>query len=437
MLQRMQGPSGGVEVSRAVRWPVLAQRDARLLLATRLVAQASDGVLQAALGSFVLFSPERQATAGQVAAAFAILLLPYSLVGPFAGVLLDRWDRVTVLVVANLARAAVMVGVAALVARDRDGLDLGATVLLALGFGRLVLAGLSAGLPKVVDAAHLVTANALFPTAGTLAAAVGTVSGLVAIPRLGPQAPERLVLAAAIGLGLAALVASRIPRARLGPDPTDPARTRRLTEDLGAVVAGMVDGVRHVHQRPLARRAMGVVVLHRIAFGVLLVDTLLLVRATLNPPGEAQAALADFALAAGGASAGSLCAALAAPRATRLLGMRRWPALTLAAAGLGAPAAIATLSLPLIVAGSFLMGLSGQAVKIAGDTQLQRHVDDDHRGRVFTLYDVVLNAGLVAGITAAALLAPASGVAPGLWLAVGALLLATAAWSLRPAGSSG
>jgi hypothetical protein len=170
---------------------------------------------------------------------------------------------------------------------------------------------------------------------------------------------------------------------------------------------------------------------------VLLVLTLLLVRGTLNPPGAAQEALADFALAAGGASAGSLCAALAAPRATRLLGLRHWTGLTLVAAGLGAPAAIATLALPMLVAGSFLMGFAGQAVKIAGDTLLQRHIDDDHRGRVFALYDVVLNLGLVGGITVAALLAPPSGVAPGLFLAVGALLLATAAWSLRPAAGSG
>lgn len=421
----------------APRWPVLATRNARLLLATRLTGQAADGLLQAALGSFVLFSPERQADAAQVAASFAILLLPYSLVGPFAGVLLDRWSRARVLVLANLARAAVMLGVAAMVARGRDGLDLGAAVLVAMGMGRLVLAGLSAGLPHVVAAQHLVTANAVFPTAGTVTGAIATVLGLALSPLLGPAGSTHLVLAVALGLVLAASVASRIPHHDLGPAARDPAATRTLTADLAGVVRGMVAGVRHLHHRPRARRAMAVVVGHRVAFGALLVDTLLIVRHTLNAPSEADAALADFAVAAAGASVGSFLAAFAAPRFSRRIGLTTWAAGTLLAAAVVAPLSFASAMLPMLTLGSLLMGFAGQTVKISGDTWLQRDVDDDHRGRVFSLYDVALNVGLVTGMVVAALTAPDSGLAPGLWAGVSGLLLATALWSLRPAGPRG
>ena len=103
----------GERDSSRARWPVLATRNAKLLLATRLLGQGSDGLLQASLGSFVLFSPERQATAARVAATFAVLLIPYSLIGPFAGVFLDRWSRVRVLVVANVARAVTVLATAA------------------------------------------------------------------------------------------------------------------------------------------------------------------------------------------------------------------------------------------------------------------------------------------------------------------------------------
>ena len=104
---------------------VLVVRDFRRLFGVRLAGQFGDGLLQAALATFVLFSPERQPTAASVAGAFAVLFLPYSLVGPFAGVFLDEWRRRQVLVYANFLRAFLVIGVAALVWQKHDGLDLG------------------------------------------------------------------------------------------------------------------------------------------------------------------------------------------------------------------------------------------------------------------------------------------------------------------------
>src|SRR3954453_18870975 len=85
----------------------------RRLLAVRLTGQFADGVFQASLAGAVLFNPERQAHAADIASSFAVLLVPYSLVGPFAGVLLDRWWRQRVLTRANVLRAAVIALVAA------------------------------------------------------------------------------------------------------------------------------------------------------------------------------------------------------------------------------------------------------------------------------------------------------------------------------------
>ena len=47
------------------------------------------------------------------------------------------------------------------------------SALCVTAVNRFVLAGLSAALPRVVDTERLVTANALSPTAGTLAATAG------------------------------------------------------------------------------------------------------------------------------------------------------------------------------------------------------------------------------------------------------------------------
>ena len=74
------------------------------LLELRTASQFADGLFQAGLAGGLLFNPERAADPLAIAGAFAVLFLPYSMLGPFAGALLDRWDRRSVLIVANAAR---------------------------------------------------------------------------------------------------------------------------------------------------------------------------------------------------------------------------------------------------------------------------------------------------------------------------------------------
>ena len=68
------------------------------LFAVRLLSHGSDGIFQVALASTVLFSPERAPTSGAIAGAFAAILLPFTILGPFVGVFLDRWSRRWILV---------------------------------------------------------------------------------------------------------------------------------------------------------------------------------------------------------------------------------------------------------------------------------------------------------------------------------------------------
>ena len=84
----------------------LRHADFRRLMAVRLISQSADGFIQAALVASLVFSPEEQTTAAGFALASAIVIVPFSLIGPFAGVFIDRWSRRRIMVIAPLIRAA-------------------------------------------------------------------------------------------------------------------------------------------------------------------------------------------------------------------------------------------------------------------------------------------------------------------------------------------
>jgi MFS family permease len=177
------------------------------------MGQFTDGIFQSALASFILFSPERQASALNAALAFAVVLLPYSLIGPMVGTILDRFSRQRAILFANLARATTLLFIALLIFQGRTGLELTILVLVAFGVNRLILAGLSAGLPLFAPNNKLIESNALAVTAGSVAVVLGGGIGLL-IRRLtdgattADHADSILILTAACGYLIAAFFAA-------------------------------------------------------------------------------------------------------------------------------------------------------------------------------------------------------------------------------------
>ncbi|MDQ8707721.1 MFS transporter [Streptomyces sp. LHD-70] len=391
-------------------------RDFRRLLAVRLLSQAADGVYQVALATYVVFSPEKQASPAAVASAMAVLLLPYSVVGPFAGVLLDRWPRQRVFLYGNLLRAVLACATALLILGGVPDWLFYASALCVTAVNRFVLAGLSAALPRVVDAERLVIANSLSPTAGTLAATVG--GGLAFVVRLAGSDSDALVVLLGAALYLcSALAALRIPRTLLGPDPDE------VQPHLGAALAstarGLIDGVRHLaapERRPAAR-ALGAMTLMRFCYGALLVMVLMLCRYAWSS--DEAGGLALLGLAVGFSGAGFFAAAVLTPLAAERFGPRGWIAVCAGAAAVLEPAlGLPFAPVPMLIA-AFVLGLVTQGAKIATDTAVQSAVADAYRGRIFSVYDVLFNVAFVGAAGVAALMLPPDGRSVVLVVAVG------------------
>lgn len=386
----------------------------RKLFAVRLISQCADGMFQVGLATLLFFSPQSLGTAREVALGFVVMLAPFTIVGPFAGVLLDSWRRRSVLLWGNVVRALITAAMAASLYL------LGATAIVqvlglaALSINRFLLAGLSAGLPNVLRSKHsdgtelLLTANSLVPTLGAGAAFVGggigfLLTNLVPIPRL----EDTLVLfAAAVTMFCAALATTRLTGNQLGPDQLN---TASLKNQIKAVVQDLTAGARYLAKRLTPGQALLATAAHRFLYGTVFIASILISRNILANPGDTAAGIGNFAIIMGLTGAGGAIAVVITPTLSRRVSPQTWVGLMFL---LNAVSQLILASYPtrLIVFGSaLLLGVGAQASKIAIDTIMQHDTTDEFRGRAFAFYDVIFNAAFVAAAVLAAFLVPDDG----------------------------
>jgi MFS family permease len=404
----------------------------RQLFTVRVSSQMSDGVLQVALASYVIFSPEQQTSPAAIAGALAAVLLPFSVLGPFVGVLLDRWSRRQVLVWSNLVRLFLVAVLAVSVHADLRGPLLFGLILVCLSVNRFLLAALSAALPHVVVPEDLVTANAVTPTAGTMAFLVGLGAGAGVRPLLaasGVDGDVGVLALASVLYGGAGLLALRIPRLLLGPD-YDPDRPA-VREAARHVVRGLRDGLLHLGHRPVAAHGLIAIGAHRFFYGVSTVSLILLYRNYFHDPSQAGAALNDLSVAVLVSGVGFFTAAVVTPVVTERVTLRAWVLTLLLLAALTQTFPASLYTEPALLVAAFFLGLASQGIKICVDTFVQSHVDDAFRGRVFALYDVIFNVAFVAAAAAAAVVLPANGKSYPVLAVVAVGYVGTALWYAR------
>ena len=365
-----------------------------------------------------MFNPERAADPLAIAGAFAVLFLPYSMLGPFAGALLDRWDRRSVLIVANAARLVLVLSVAAALAAGVADVVVLCLALIVNGFSRFVTSGLSAALPDVVPREQVVTMNSVATATGAAAAFLG--ANFMLVPRrifgAGDTGAGTILVIVAVPVAIALLLSLRFSPRVLGPT-----RSGGHGSALHTVATGWAAGTRVVRATPSVAATLAGLAAHRMVFGI---NTLLVLVLARNGAanGSGLGTIVVFVAATGG---GAFLATLFTPAA-----IRRWGRYASVNAALLSAAVIqlagATLYVtvlePLLMVGcGFLLGVSGQVIKLCADSAMQIDVDDTMRGHVFAVQDSLFWISFIASVSAAATVIPADGRSP--MLAVVAALL--------------
>lgn len=387
----------------------------RRLLSVRITTQTGDGIVQVGMASYVLFSPQNAPSAWAIAAVLALTLLPFSVVGPFVSVALDRWPRQRIAMITDIARAGICATLAGLimggVRAGSEQVALYGLLLLALSFNRFMLAGLAAGIPFTVDDDEYLDASSVMPMIGPAGLMVGGAVAAATRLILGAvtsvdTANAVIFLIAAGTFCLSVTFASAIARLDLGPIGD----TSRTT--VREVWVGLTSALAYLKTRTPAVQSLAMVGTQRLTYGMLMTCMILAYRNHFHSDADLPAAMADMGIWFLVSGIGYVLSGVVAPMISLRIGLRKTIIVLFGASAIIQLVPGSIFIRPALVAAGFGLGLAAQSIKVCCDTVVQAHVDDEFRGRTFVFYDILNNVALVTGVTLAALLVPPTG----LWL---------------------
>jgi MFS family permease len=368
---------------------MLRDRDFRRLITAQYIAQAADGLAQAAFAEVLVLDPLETGTPGRILALFALTLIPYSFIAPFMGVLVDRWPRRALMSVTNLIRGVMLVTLPlwSQLFEGDNGLYVG--ILALLGLGRLFLVTKGASLPVVLHEHHLLRGNAVSSGGGMISALAGGVLGIILVGLI--DIDLSFVIAGVVYIASAAIT-------RAISDPL--AHAAQETEALGTAVRRVVSelgaGLRELSTRAGARIPLIGIFLLRVAGMLVAIGAILVIKSEFPDAGDRFGRLSTSALALGTTGLGAFLGAVAAPTVGRRLTKSGIMLLGFVVSGIGIAALGGIVSIYAVLALTFMGGLGGFLAKVSVDAQIQEALPDSYRGRGFAVYDIVYNLASVA-----------------------------------------
>jgi MFS family permease len=411
-------------------WALLRRRDFGLLWTGGLISETGDWFLLVGLPVWVF---KVTGSSLVTATVFLVGLLPSLVVGPLAGVLVDRWDRRRTLVAVSLAEAAFLLPLLAVDGPDRLWI---VYVVMAVeaSLGQLNDPARNALVPSLVTGDDLVAANALIGLNGNLARLVGSPLGGVLVEVAGLPG---LVIGDAVSFLLGAALLGLIrPDAKAAAEPRR--EGRGVSAVLGGVAREWVDGLRVTVGDHGQRWGLVVNGMAAVAQGVFTVLFVLFVARELGGDG-AQVGLLRGVQAIGGVLGGVAVVGLARRlEPGRLLGL---------CLVVFAVVDLAIWNGPLVTTAGWLYlglfvaaGIPGIGVMTGLTALVQERTGDAYLGRVFATYLGSFNGLMALGMLAAGLLGDAVGVVAvlngqaALYLLAGLVALATLGRRVRPGG---
>ncbi|MBW3621359.1 MAG: dTMP kinase [Actinobacteria bacterium] len=350
------------------------------------------------IGLFAILALTETLAGATRAGAFALSgimvarVLPTLLLGPVAGVYVDRWDRKRTLIATDIGRGVVMIWVALV----GDVFQLFVATFLIEVMSTLFIPAKDATLPNLVARERLVQANQLnlMVTYGTLplgAAAFALLIGFTNtffsdVPLFAGRASALPIWINAVTFFVSAWFIHRIAIA--SPDRTE----RSDPGDEAGAWTELREGIAFIATQPLIRALVVGVMAAFVAAGVVASGVGKLFVTIVN------AGDSGFGVLGAVLGAGLFLGLAAAGPASRRVTKERLFAPGIAVAGVALVVTALMPRLDLATIPAFVMGAGAGLSFVTGYTMLQERSDDEIRGRTFAAFNTGVRAALFASL---------------------------------------
>ncbi len=383
---------------------VLRNRQFFALWVAQLISNFGDWLALLALFSLVAF--RWRGTPYEVSGIFIAFALPWALLGPLAGVFVDRWDLKRTMISSDLARAALVL----LLAFASDLYQVYAIVLALGAVSAFFIPAQNAVIPLLVRREELLVANSINAQTLQLNKIVGPAAAGFLVAAAGEVVCFYIdSLSFLLSAALLSLLTARRPLSEAG-------------RGVAAVVADMRQGLSFLAQQPAVRFVVLAMVAALVAIGAFDALASIYVRDVL----AAESRVFGFIVSLIGV--GSILGSLVIGRFGQ-----RWSRVLLVVLGIGAiGAGVALLALTGTIAVALLislfLGFGAVGVFVPAQTLIQEETPQELLGRVSSTSWAMLTVAQLVGVGAAGKLAEWVGIRS-LYSVAGVALVLVAALS--------
>jgi len=377
---------------------VLKNRNFFLLWIGQIVSQLGDRLDQMALiGLVYLRSP---GSTIQIAKILSFTIIPVFVIGPLAGVYVDRWDRRRTMYVCDALRAVLVVMIPLFLFYSRSLVPIYLIIFVVFSIGRFFVPAKLAIIPDLVKPKDLLMANSLVNTTGMIAAILGFgVSGVV-VEWLGAKSGFYLdSLSFLLSAILIFSITCKVCR---------PMSIGRVSKEIVEVISKSVfqeikEGILYFIKKKDIRFTAGITFVLWSALGAVYVVLIVFVQKTLH------SATKDLGLLIMFLGLGLFIGSLLYGRFGQRLSHYKVIFASLIGSGIMLVAfAVGIHRYPLFLAAAglaFLLGIFISPIMIASNTIIHNSSENGMRGKIFSSLEIVMHLGFLLFMFVSSLLA--------------------------------